>query len=317
MPAGLQHRQREVGGDFAQMHGAHVVGAAVAGGRRGHVGQHDVGRSAQRLEQLLRRVRRRENPAWRIVTPGIGSTRDSRSPTTAGFASVEPSFAPQTWHQPPGAAPRSTIAHAGLQDLVACRRSPSACRRRASDSPRPWSAAHRDRSCGARASAATIPSAALLLDLGAQHARRPPPSPGFFTAMACAPDARRHHRRHQFLNMPSRRPRSATRSRSDGHTRRIASRMAQPASTRSARSAPMQGLATRARNPSRAACSTWRRHRRWSSTARRRGGGRIFRGRDDTPASVVTVPDVPSRWKAAPAPVRRACRGLRTGRACR
>ena len=46
-------------------------------------------------------------------------------------------------------------------------------------------------------------------------------------------------------SMPSRKPRSATRSRSQGNARRIASRMAQPASTKSARSAPMQGLATR------------------------------------------------------------------------
>ena len=45
--------------------------------------------------------------------------------------------------------------------------------------------------------------------------------------------------------MPSRRPRSAMRRRSDGKARRIASRMAQPASTRSARSRPMQGLAAR------------------------------------------------------------------------
>src|SRR5690606_22071930 len=47
------------------------------------------------------------------------------------------------------------------------------------------------------------------------------------------------------LSMPSRRPRSATLSRSDGHCRRIASRIAQPARTRSARSSPMQGLAFR------------------------------------------------------------------------
>src|SRR6185437_4458330 len=46
-------------------------------------------------------------------------------------------------------------------------------------------------------------------------------------------------------SMPSRSPRSATRRRGQGNARRIASRMAQPASTRSARSAPMQGLATR------------------------------------------------------------------------
>ena len=46
-------------------------------------------------------------------------------------------------------------------------------------------------------------------------------------------------------SMPSRRPRSATRRRGHGNARRIASRMAQPASTRSARSAPMHGFATR------------------------------------------------------------------------
>src|SRR5262249_39298477 len=46
-------------------------------------------------------------------------------------------------------------------------------------------------------------------------------------------------------SIPSRSPRSATRSRPQGNARRIASRMAQPASTRSARSAPMQPLATR------------------------------------------------------------------------
>src|SRR5262249_30964711 len=48
-----------------------------------------------------------------------------------------------------------------------------------------------------------------------------------------------------FTSMPSRSPRSATRSRRHGNARRMASRMAQPASTRSARSAPMQALATR------------------------------------------------------------------------
>src|SRR5262249_1626884 len=46
-------------------------------------------------------------------------------------------------------------------------------------------------------------------------------------------------------SMPSRSPRSAMRRRVHGKARRIASRMAQPASTRSARSRPMQALATR------------------------------------------------------------------------
>ena len=45
--------------------------------------------------------------------------------------------------------------------------------------------------------------------------------------------------------MPSRRPRSATLSRPTGHSRQIASRMAAPAITRSARSTPMQGWLTR------------------------------------------------------------------------
>ena len=43
-------------------------------------------------------------------------------------------------------------------------------------------------------------------------------------------------------SMPSRSPRSATRSRSHGNARRIASRMAQPASTRSARSRADAGI---------------------------------------------------------------------------
>src|SRR5690606_28279053 len=47
------------------------------------------------------------------------------------------------------------------------------------------------------------------------------------------------------VNMPSRRRLSATRMRGLGQRLRIASRMAQPASTRSARSGPIQGLAAR------------------------------------------------------------------------
>ena len=49
------------------------------------------------------------------------------------------------------------------------------------------------------------------------------------------------------MSMPSRSPRSATRSRWQGKARRIASRMAHPASTRSARSEPMHGLSARSR----------------------------------------------------------------------
>ena len=100
--------------------------------------------------------------------------------------------------------------------------------------------------------------AALLLDLGAQHAGRARRGrsrsglarSGFSRLLhgraPCRPPPRQTpDSAISSLRMPSRRPRSATRRRSDGHTARIASRMAQPASTRSARSAPMQGLATR------------------------------------------------------------------------
>src|SRR5205823_6376288 len=45
--------------------------------------------------------------------------------------------------------------------------------------------------------------------------------------------------------MPSRTPRSATRRRPTGQVAQIASRMAQPLSTKSARSRPTQGLAAR------------------------------------------------------------------------
>ncbi len=49
--------------------------------------------------------------------------------------------------------------------------------------------------------------------------------------------------------MPSRTPRSATRRRPTGKSRQMAARMAQPATTRSARSRPMQGMAARSSQP--------------------------------------------------------------------
>src|SRR5262249_35933282 len=69
---------------------------------------------------------------------------------------------------------------------------------------------------------------------------RPRPSQGVDPSPAHAPSSRII-----CTSIPSRSPRSATRNRGQGNARRIASRIAQPASTRSARSAPMQGLATR------------------------------------------------------------------------
>ena len=169
---------------------------------------------------------------------------DARAARPCDFAR-----AAATWHQPPGAAPRSMTFMPGFRMLVAV--------------------VDLDQLVGgARAIALGLGAlhigvvdvalqpaarrflqAALLLDRGssARACRRP----GLLRLLGHGRAPPRQLRRQtpsspiSSLRMPSRRPRSATRSRSDGQTPRIASRMAQPASTRSARSAPMQGLATR------------------------------------------------------------------------
>ena len=52
-----QHADREVGGELDELHDADVVGGAMAGRRRRHVGQHEVGLvAAERGDQRLRRV---------------------------------------------------------------------------------------------------------------------------------------------------------------------------------------------------------------------------------------------------------------------
>ena len=80
-----------------------------------------------------------------------------------------------------------------------------------------------------------------------------PLMPGSGSCGRCGGRASSHLRRHQarssciiLSRMPSRRPRSAIRTRSLGKARRMASKIAQPARTRSARSRPIQALAARA-----------------------------------------------------------------------
>ena len=81
--------------------------------------------------------------------------------------------------------------------------------------------------------------------------------------------------------MPSRMPRSATPSRSAGQISRIASRIAQPATTRSARSLPMQASAARSRPTCRDRRSLIVAHRRRSArSARRPRADRKPAGRD-------------------------------------
>ncbi len=100
-------------------------------------------------------------------------------PTTLRvFGAVDFVRAAATWHQPPGR--RAEVDHLSCPASGACsgRRSRSACRPRATDSRPPWSAAHRDRSCGARASGATIsfrPRFFLTLVRRTRVASRPVP----------------------------------------------------------------------------------------------------------------------------------------------
>ena len=71
--AGLQHRRGEVGRRLAECDGAQMVGLAVAGGRRRHVGEHEVGRRRRAPRGSRPARRRRGNPASGRSTPGIGS----------------------------------------------------------------------------------------------------------------------------------------------------------------------------------------------------------------------------------------------------
>ena len=64
MAAGLEHGGGEIGGGLAQMHGAQMVGLAVAGGRRRHVGKHYIDRlTAERSGKRGRRVLVERSPS--------------------------------------------------------------------------------------------------------------------------------------------------------------------------------------------------------------------------------------------------------------
>ncbi len=100
--------------------------------------------------------------------------------------------------------------------------------------------------------------------------------------------------------MPSRRPRSATRNTLAGQVRSTASRIAQPATARSARPGPMQGCAARAAFVMPRSCPATRPMAPRSSTSpsiRRRSYRRSSRC---TAASVVIVPEVPTSCTGGP-----------------
>ena len=102
--AGLEHLAREFRRRLDQRHDLQMVGRAMAGGVRRHVGEHHVGRTAEhRLEPVgrlgIEEIELREFDAGNgsMSRMSIATTRP-RAPTR--FAA--------TWLQPPGAAPRST-----------------------------------------------------------------------------------------------------------------------------------------------------------------------------------------------------------------
>ncbi len=167
-----------------------------------------------------------------------------------------PTRSSATWTQPPGAQPRIDHAHAAAQQLqlvvelhqleggaravaqalrlgdigVVELAFEPAGRGRGSAGSRS-SRARPGRGCRGRSAPALLCGARLLRCL---HVTRIV-SGGWYQAGSDCASASRSNR------MPSRTPRSPTRSLPTGQVSQIASRMAQPASTRSARSRPMQG----------------------------------------------------------------------------
>ena len=81
-PPGFSDIVGDIERRFEQRDGAQMIGRAMAGGRRGHVGQHDIGRSAERVFQQSPACRdRADRPAtrWRR---GAAPSPECRPPTT-------------------------------------------------------------------------------------------------------------------------------------------------------------------------------------------------------------------------------------------
>ena len=178
-------------------------------------------------------------------TPAIGSI-GSRSMATTRPCRGAPTRLAATWLQPPGAAPRSIT------------RAPVFRNARLVVDLDQLEGGARAKAFALGARDVRIVELALEPELGRQRAALAALDPDLQRARAAAscraPSRRRrliaaaphavlaHHlHQHAFAQARGRRRAGA----GTGKARRIASRMAQPASTRSARSAPMQGLATR------------------------------------------------------------------------
>jgi len=120
-----------------------MVGLAMPGRVRRHVGEHHVGRSAEQGFQAFGRIRVEKVEMQRLDAGDRRHLqeidRDHASP-----ALVAPRASPRFWLQPPGAAPRSTTRAPGLRSEPVVDLD-QLCRRRASAGPRAWRAPRKDR----------------------------------------------------------------------------------------------------------------------------------------------------------------------------
>ena len=215
--ARAQDLDRELQSRLDQRHRAQMIGLLVADGVRRHVRQDEVGRAAERLASARPGAASSMKSICRMVTPSIGSVGSRSMPTTAACGTRRRT----TWLQPPGAMPRSTTRLDALQQ--------------------PEALVELEQFVGG---AAAVILRLGALDVGIVELPLEPARRRDFAALRglrsrftrCQPSRAISERR-----MPSRMPRSAMPRFSAGQISMIASRIAQPATTRSARSLPMQG----------------------------------------------------------------------------
>ena len=224
---------RDIQRRLEQRNRAQMIGGAVARGRRRHVGEHDIGRAAKRLFQLRRRF-----GIEQIALQNGRRRRAVRSPECRRRRSCRPRptrFA-ATWLQPPGAAPRSSTRAPFFRKRILVIQFDQLERR-------------------ARAPAFLLGGAHIgIVQLAFQPALRRELArlrvlhPHAHFAAAGLVGRSCGHARAFSINsrsMPSRNPRSATRNCVQGQSVWIAAKIAQPGSTRSARSGPTGPIAAR------------------------------------------------------------------------
>ena len=225
-----------------------VVGALVAGGVRRHVGEHHVGRARRAAPRAARARRIEEIELREVDARRAAPSRGCRSPPPGPCPAAADTRAP-----PPGSSRRArrrgrrtrapgfeeTVLVVDLDQLEGGARAKAFAlgARHIGIVELALEPALRREPCG------LLP---VHPHLGARSPRSPRVSSGVArpAGASCAPATPRPRASSRPACLRAGRDRRCAGART-GSARRIASRMAQPASTRSARSAPMQGLATR------------------------------------------------------------------------